>query len=89
MINHTELDNIQSSVTDILCQLNDLPSGYDAVGYIRQDCEDINGSLSCLEDEDDTSDWTSMIPDNLSAGEADSLRDAVNDWRAKNGYPRM
>lgn len=89
MINHTELDNIQSSITDILCQLNDLPSGYDAVGYIRQDCEDINGSLSCLEYEDDTSDWTSMIPDNLSAGEADSLRDAVNDWRVKNGYPRI
>ena len=26
-------------------------------------------------------------PDNLSAGEADSLRNAVNDWRVKNGYP--
>ena len=89
MINHTELDNIQSSVTDILCQLNDLPSEYDAVEYIRQDCEDINGSLSCLEGEDDSFDWTYMIPDNLSAGEADSLRDAVNDWRVKNGYPRI
>lgn len=91
MINHTELDSIQSSVDDILSQLGDLPSEYDAVGYIRQDCEDINGSLSCLEDEDedDTSDWTSMIPDNLSVGEADSLRDTLNEWRVKNGYPRV
>ena len=89
MINHTELDNIQSSIEDIRSHLNDLPSEYDAVEYIRQDCRDIDGSLSCLEDEDDTSDWTSMIPDNLSAGEADSLRDAVNGWRVKNGYPRV
>lgn len=89
MINHTELDNIQSSVADILCQLKDLPSEYDAVEYIRQDCEDINGSLSCLEDEDDASDWTSMIPDNLSVGEADSLRELIDNWRADNGYPRI
>lgn len=89
MINHSELDNIQSSVTDILCQLNDLPSEYDAVEYIRQDCEDINGSLSCLDGEDDSSDWTSMIPDNLSVGEYDSLRELINNWRADNGYPRI
>lgn len=89
MINHARLDKIQSCVDDALSQLNDLPSEYDAVGYIRSDCEDIDFELSCLEYEDDASDWTSMIPDNLSAGEAYSLRDAVNDWRVKNGYPRI
>ena len=89
MINRARLDKIQSCIDDALSQLNELPSEYDAVGYIRNDCEDIDFELSCLEDEDDMSEWTSMIPDNLSAGEADSLRDAVNDWRAKNGYPRI
>lgn len=89
MINHARLDEIRACVEDALCQLKYLPSEYDAVGYIRSDCEDIDHELSCLEDEDDTSNWTSMIPDNLSAGEADSLHDAVNDWRVKNGYPRI
>jgi hypothetical protein len=88
MINHSRLDKIQLCIDDALSQLNDLPSEYDAVEYIRIDCEDIDFELSCLE-EDDASDWISMIPDNLSAGEADSLRDAVNDWRVKNGYPRI
>lgn len=89
MINPTRLNKIQSCVEDALSQLNDLPSEYDAVEHIRSDCEDIDFELSCLEDEDEASDWISMIPDNLSAGEADSLRDAVNDWRVKNGYPRI
>jgi len=89
MINHARLDKIQSYVDDALSQLNDLPSEYDAVGYVINDCKGIDFELSCIEDEEDTSDWTSMVPDNLSVGEADSLRDAVNDWREKNGYPRI
>lgn len=40
---------------------------------------------------DDWEELTELLPDPtlMSAGDMSSLRDAVNDWREKNGYPRI
>lgn len=61
-------------------------------------CEEVEGcesdarELSCQLDtfnaelEDHTSDLADYIPDDLSAGEYDSLKEVLNKWRTDNGY---
>ena len=61
----------------------------DAVQEVQGDATELRGLVEGVELDEDESDLGELIPANLSAGEADSLRDAVNDWREKNGYPRI
>lgn len=92
MINQQYLDRIcelANTVEDKLQDLNTeiLTGLLDAVQEVQGDATE----LRCLVEniDEDESVLGELIPDNLSIGEADSLRDAVNDWRVKNGYPRI
>lgn len=92
MLTQEILDRICKLANDVEDKLRDLDTTtltglLDAVQEAHGDATE----LRCLvEDIDnDESELGELIPENLSVGEADSLRDAVNDWREKNGYPRI
>lgn len=92
MITQQDLDRICELANQVEDKLQDLDTEtltglLDAVQEVQSDATELRGMV---EDIDlDESDLGELIHDNLSAGEADSLRDAVNDWREKNGYPRI
>ena len=92
MLTQEDLDRICKLANDVEDKLQDLDTTtltglLDAVQEVQGDATELRG---LVEDIDlDEGDLGELIPDNLSAGEADSLRDAVNDWREKNGYPRI
>lgn len=92
MITQTDLDRICELANTVEDKLQDLDTEtltglLDAVQEVQGDATELRGLVESIELDD--SELGEFIPDNLSAGEADSLRDAVNDWREKNGYPRI
>lgn len=94
MLTQQDLDRICELANTVEDKLQDLDTEtltglLDAVQEVQGDATELRGLVEDIELGDDESDLGKLIPDNLSAGEADSLRDAVNDWREKNGYPRI
>lgn len=92
MLTQTDLDRICELANTVEDKLRDLDTEtltglLDAVQEVQRDATELRGLVE--EIELDESEFGELIPENLSAGEADSLRDAVNDWREKNGYPRI
>lgn len=92
MITQQDLDRICELANQVEDKLQDLDTEtltglLDAVQEVQSDATELRGLVESIDL--DESDLGELIPDNLSAGEADSLRDAVNDWREKNGYPRI
>lgn len=92
MITQQDLDLICELANTVEDKLQDLDTEtltglLDAVQEVQGDATELRDLVEDIEL--DESDLGELIPDNLSAGEADSLRDAVNDWREKNGYPRI
>lgn len=92
MLTQQDLDSICELANQVEDKLQDLDTEtltglLDAVQEVQGDATELRGLVE--EIELDESELGELIPENLSAGEADSLRDAVNDWREKNGYPRI
>ena len=92
MLTQQDLDRICELANQIEDRLQDLDTEtltglLDAVQEVQGDATELRGLVE--EIELDESELGELVPENLSAGEADSLRDAVNDWRVKNGYPRI
>jgi predicted nuclease with TOPRIM domain len=92
MLTQQDLDRICELANQVEDKLQDLDTEtltglLDAVQEVQGDATELRGLVE--EIELDESELGELIPENLSAGEADSLRDAVNDWREKNGYPRI
>lgn len=92
MLTQLHLDRICELANRVEDKLQDLDTEtltglLDAVQEVQGDATELRSLVE--EIELDESELGELIPENLSAGEADSLRDAVNDWREKNGYPRI
>lgn len=92
MITQQDLDRICELANTVEDKLQDLDTEtltglLDAVQEVQVDATRLRSMIETIEL--DESDLGELVPENLSAGEADSLRDAVNDWREKNGYPRI
>lgn len=92
MLTQQDLDRICELANQVEDKLQDLDTEtltglLDAVQEVQGDATELRGLVEDIEL--DESELGELIPENLSAGEADSLRDAVNDWREKNGYPRI
>jgi predicted nuclease with TOPRIM domain len=92
MLTQQDLDRICELANQVEDKLQDLDTEtltglLDAVQEVQGDATELRGLVE--EIELDESELGELVPENLSAGEADSLRDAVNDWRVKNGYPRI
>ena len=92
MLTQKDLDRICELANQVEDKLQDLDTEtltglLDAVQEVQGDATELRGLVEDIEL--DESELGELVPENLSAGEADSLRDAVNDWREKNGYPRI
>jgi predicted nuclease with TOPRIM domain len=92
MLTQQDLDRICELANQVEDKLQDLGTEtltglLDAVQKLQGDATELRGLVEDIEL--DESELGELVPENLSAGEADSLRDAVNDWREKNGYPRI
>lgn len=85
------IDDIAAIVEDIRCELNytDCDEFDD---QIRQHCRSIDSKLCELSDtvvEIEEDEFTSMIPAGISAGEAISLKETINNWRREHGYGEL
>jgi hypothetical protein len=92
MLTQTDLDRICELANTVEDKLQDLDTEtltglLDAVQEVQGDATELRGMVECIEL--DEGELGELVPENLSAGEADSLRDAVNDWREKHGYSRI
>jgi archaellum component FlaC len=90
MLTQQDLDRISELANSIEDHLNDLDSTslsdlLDEVQSLQSDATELRGLVDDIELED--SDLGELIPEDLSAGEAESLKEAVNKWRTENGYP--
>lgn len=90
MLTQQDLDRISELANSIEDHLNDLDSTSlsDLLGKVQSlqsDATELRGLVEDIELED--SDLGELIPEDLSAGEAESLKEAVNKWRTENGYP--
>lgn len=92
MLTQQDLDRICELANTVEDKLQDLDTEtltglLDAVREVQGDATELRGMVEDITL--DEGELGELVPENLSAGEADSLRDAVNDWRARNGYPRL
>jgi hypothetical protein len=78
------LDNISGQVEEIRYELPDIEESAIA-DVIRGCCAEIDNLVNELRDED-CSDLSDMIPENMSLGDEMSLRDTINTWRKEHGY---
>ena len=76
-----------------LCKLSDSVAESEVfLDVIRSDCNKIDSKLCKLSDsvaEFEEDDFRSMIPENISAGEAISLKETINNWRREHGYGEL
>lgn len=92
---------VKERIEDLASMANDLWERVRGLSSTELEdlCEEVEGcesdarELSCqLDDlnddlEEDREILTDYIPDDLSAGEYDSLKEVLNKWRTDNGYP--
>lgn len=77
---------------DIICELEDIRSECSdiedegIVTNIKGCCRRVENLLDSLREVDEDEDLRDMIPENLSAGAAISLKETLNKWRSENGY---
>ena len=85
------IDDIASLVEDIRTEI-DYAKSEVFLDIIRSDCNKIDSKLCKLSDsvaEFEEDDFRSMIPENISAGEAISLKETINNWRREHGYGEL
>lgn len=77
---------------DIICELEDIRSECSdiedegIVTNIKGCCRRVENLLDSLREVDEDEDLRDMIPEDLSAGAAISLKETLNKWRSENGY---
>lgn len=84
------IDDITSIVEDIRSELDYTDSeGFEQ--QIRKYCKQIDSKLSELTDSIMTEEYELhvMIPDDITAGEAISLKETINNWRREHGYGEL
>lgn len=93
--------NIKERIEDLASMANDLLERVGGLSTTELEdlCEEVEGcesearELSCqIDDINDDLEGESLaffdyIPDDLSAGEYESLKEVLNKWRTDNGYP--
>lgn len=71
-----------------ICGIRD--SGlYDTADTIEEALGDITSAVGCdndAESQDEITEFTTLIPETMSAGDADSLKQLILDWRKERGY---
>lgn len=90
MLTQQDLDRIYELANSIEDKLNDLDSTclsdlLDEVQSLQSDATELLGLVEDIVLED--SDLGELVPEDLSVGEFESLKEAVNKWRTENGYP--
>lgn len=90
MFTQQDLDRISelaNSIEDKLADLDDtsLSDLLDEVQSLQSDATELRCLVEDIELDD--SDLGELIPEDLSAGESDSLKEVLNKWRTENGYP--
>lgn len=79
------------------CEEDELDNITDELEDIKSECDNIKGCCRKIENivysfrevDDANEDLKDMIPDNLSAGAAISLKETLNKWRSENGYHEL
>lgn len=76
------------AVRSEICGIRD--SGlYNTADTIEGALDNIVSAVSCDNDfdsQDEVAEFTSLIPETMSAGDADSLKQLILDWRKERGY---
>lgn len=83
--------SISAAVEVIRSEFDELASQgcTSSVDVIREACSDIDAAVECDNDrdsEDESTEFTSLIPSDMSAGDADELKDVILNWRKEHGY---
>ena len=88
------IEDLASMANDLLDNIEDLPttkldSLLDKIEGCESTARDLRYDLNSLNDDlnEDSTELLDNIPDDLSAGEYDSLKEVLNKWRTDNGYP--
>ena len=84
------IDDITSIVEDIRSELDYTDSeGFEQ--QILKYCKQIDSKLSELTDSimTEENELHVMIPDDITAGEAISLKETINNWRREHGYGEL
>lgn len=83
----TNFENIRNAVENIRDHVDNLdcPATENECTDIRCELDDIAAELDDFEppEQDEIS---VLIPEGLSAGEVDSLKEAITNWRTEHGY---
>lgn len=90
MITQKDLDRICELANIVEDKLQDLDTTtltglLDEVHVLQSYATELRGMVEDVE----LDGLGELVPEVMSAGEADSLRDAMNEWRVKNGYSRI
>lgn len=91
MITQQDLDRICELANQVEDKLQDLDTEtltdlLDAVQELQGDATELRGMVEEIDLTPDESDLGELVPDNLSTGEADSLKETINSWRREHGY---
>lgn len=91
MITQQDLDRICELANQVEDKLQDLDTEtltdlLDAVQELQGDATELRGMVEEIDLTPDESDLGELVPDNLSTGEADSLKETINNWRREHGY---
>lgn len=86
----TAVDNIRSCVYNLDCSATE-----SECMNIRFELDDIETEVSNIEEEleayehAEQDEITVLIPDDISAGDAISLKETINNWRREHGYGEL
>lgn len=74
------LENIRAAAAALNCSALD-----DEYSDIMDECDNIENELDDFEPHEQD-EITALVPEKMSAGEADSLKEAIMNWRTEHGY---
>ena len=88
------MENIIDDIADIIGDIRTELDYADSEGFeqqIRKYCKQIDSKLDELTDAVMTEEYEihAMIPDDITAGEAISLKETINNWRREHGYGEL
>lgn len=94
MITQEDLDRIYELANSIKDKLDDLDCTtladlLDEVQSLQSDSTELRSLVEDIELDEDGDDFSELIPENLSAGEAISLKETINNWRREHGYREL
>lgn len=89
MLTQSDLDYIRELANRVEDKLQDLDTKtltrlLDAVQEVQADATELSGLVEDIKLGE--GDLGELVPENLSAGEAISLKETINNWRREHGY---